>query len=121
MRVVYEKTSISIYASVGTFESSNFNTRSGSSVFNYLDWTVDEPPATDVEFQFRTANSQNNLSSAIWVGPDGTSGSFYTIQGTTVEIDPGASGIRWLQYKAYLSSDGTATPVLKDVTLDHEP
>ncbi|MCH7492608.1 prepilin-type N-terminal cleavage/methylation domain-containing protein [Patescibacteria group bacterium] len=121
VRVVYEKTSISTYASVGTFESSNLNTGSGSSVFNYLDWTVDEPPATDVEFQFRTANSQNNLSSAIWVGPDGTSGSFYTIQGTTVEIDPGASGIRWLQYKAYLSSDGTATPVLRDVTLDYEP
>jgi hypothetical protein len=109
------------YFLTGTFESSTFDTGAASPVYNYVDWTTDEPVGTRIEWQLRTADIEANLLAAVWVGPDGTSGTFYTSPGELIELDPGASGTQWIQYKAYFYSDSTNTPILKDVTLDYEP
>ena len=105
----------------GTFESSAFDTGAVSPVYNYINWTTDEPAGTRIEWQLRTADTQAGLSSATWVGSDGTSGTYYTTQGELIELDPGASGEQWIQYKAYFYSDSISTPILRDITLDYEP
>ncbi|MFA6099214.1 MAG: prepilin-type N-terminal cleavage/methylation domain-containing protein [Patescibacteria group bacterium] len=109
------------YAVSGSLESSAFDTGGMATIYNYLSWTADEPAGTGIQFQLRTADTQANLNSATWVGPDGTAASFYTEPNTLIGLDHGATGQRWVQYKAYLSSDGSTTPVLKDITIDYEP
>jgi len=111
--------SVSYFLS-GTFDSETFDTGVANPVFNYIDWTADEPSGTRVEFQLRAASTEAGLGSATWVGPDGSGSSFYTSQGEFIETDPGATGVQWIQYRAYLYSDGSSTPVLRDITIDYE-
>ena len=109
------------YYTDGTFESSTFDTTSADTIYNYIIWTETTPPSTSIEWQLRTASTEGGLGSATWIGPDGTSGTFYTSQGEIIETDPVATGTQWVQYKSYFYSDGTTTPVLQDVTINYEP
>lgn len=88
----------------------------GTSTANYLSFVVTpatEPPSTgpgSVEFQI-AANNDN----ATWnfVGPDGTSGSYYSAS-STVAI----SGERYVRYEVFLSTeDPTTSPYVNDVTI----
>jgi len=108
------------YYLIGIFESSTFDTGAASPIYNYIDWTTDEPAGTSIEWQLRTADTEANLLAAMWVGSDGTGGTYYTTPGELIELDPGAAGAQWIQYRAYLYSDSTSTPILKDITLDYE-
>jgi len=69
----------------------------------------------------RTASTEVGLSSATWVGSDGTDLTRYSTSGTGITTDPGASGTQWVQWKAFLSGSGTATPIVLDVTLKYSP
>lgn len=108
------------YALSGDFISSDFDTQSDDAVQNYLLWTDTVPVGTTLQIQLRTADNQANLSSALWVGPDGTVATYYDVSGLIIANDPAASGTRWVQYKIYFTSDGTTTPVLLDITIDYE-
>jgi hypothetical protein len=61
-----------------------------------LSWDSIEPPGTNIKFQLRTAIDEATLKLKDFIGPDGTTLSYYTISPT--DIWSGHSGDRWIQY-----------------------
>ncbi len=108
------------YFMSGDFISFAHDTGSENTIYNYIDWTIDKSANTDIQWQLRTADTQANLASATWIGADGTAGTYYDIPGQMITTDPSASGIRWIQYKAYLTGDSVVTPTIYDITIDYE-
>ncbi|XOU94294.1 MAG: type IV pilus modification PilV family protein [Candidatus Kerfeldbacteria bacterium] len=108
------------YFMTGTFESSNYDTGVIDTVYNYIDWSADIPIGTQLQWQIRTADIEVNLITATWVGSDGTGVTFYSTIGEIIEVDPLASGVRWIQCKAYLNGDSVVTPIINDITIDYE-
>lgn len=104
----------------GDFISSTHDTGSENTIYNYIDWTIGKPANTDVQWQLRTADTQANLASATWVGVDGTGSTYYDTPGQIITTDPSASGISWVQYRAYLTGDSVVTPTIYDITIDYE-
>lgn len=102
------------YTREGNFTSQGFDAGSDVS-WDSLEWTVSGTGS--VVFRIRSADTQGNLSTAQWVGPDGTPNSAFTVWGSSIVTDPSASGHRWFQWKASLVGDGATTPVLEDVTV----
>ncbi len=82
-------------------------------VWTTLSWTGSTPANTTLKFQI--AGSISDSGPFNFVGPDGTSATFFTSSGASIAQ---FSGLRYLEYKAFLSTtvSGT-TPVLNDVTL----
>jgi hypothetical protein len=77
-----------------------------------LSWTADTPASTTVRFQAAASNSASGPFN--FVGPDGTAATFYTTSGASLSQ---FNGLRYLKYKAYLStSNNQVTPVIHDVT-----
>ncbi len=112
------------YVSEGEYESRNINV-SPAVNWNQISWTYDispdtcpaaSIPLTYVKFQLRTANDPTTLSTASYIGPDGTDSSFYTVPGTI--INSAHNNTTYLQYKATLVSDSSCTPFLKTVTFN---
>lgn len=102
------------YQTSGIFESSTFDA-GASAGLNYLNFNVSQPAGTILQFQ--TAVNNDN---ATWnyVGPDGTSGTFYT----SASAFPFAlSTGRYVRYKAIFTSDGSSTPILNDITANYSP
>lgn len=114
----YYFTTLTGYVSSGDYISTPFDTGSANVAHNFLAWTATLPSGTTLRFQIRQAAAQPSLSSAQWVGPDGTSSTYFNSPG---QIIFGTTGLRWIQYRAYLTSTGADTPVLSDVTWDYEP
>jgi hypothetical protein len=86
-----------------------------ASTFEKIAWTGEAPFATKLEFQVRTAATQEELLRAPWSGPAGPK-SFYTKSG---EALPSGTA-RWIQYKATLVSPNDAdTPILRDVSISY--
>lgn len=104
------------YAATGTFYSSAFDGGSSSITYESLSWTTSGTGT--IKLQLKTADSQANLASATWVGPDGTNATYYTVSGTSIVTAPGASK-RWIQYRAELSGNGAASPILNDVSISY--
>lgn len=75
-----------------------------------ISWKADVPDGTSVRFQWRGAEKAKDLLSADFRGPDGTAASFYSSPSFS-------AGMPYVQYKAFLVSDGASTPVLKSVTV----
>jgi hypothetical protein len=112
-RVDYCRVIFTGYFSEGVFESENYD----SNTFPYwktLNWTATTPPGTDVKFQLKTADSQG------FVGPDGSSDSYYTTSGQS--IWEGHKRDRYIRYKAILSTSNLSiTPILEEVIITYEP
>lgn len=102
------------YAREGNFTSQAFDA-GGDVSWNSLEWTTSGTGT--VTFRIRTADTQANLATAQWVGPDGTPESVFNIWGQGITTDPSATGRRWFQWKAYLTGDGSSTPALEEVTV----
>lgn len=101
------------FASSGTYESDTFDAGSAAA-FNYLAFTISEPAGTNVQFQIATNNDAVTWN---FVGPDGTTATFFTGPGA---IHLGQASGRYVRYKAYLTG-GTSTPVVSDVTVNYSP
>lgn len=108
---------LSDYARAGSFSSQAYDSGSAFTSWDTIDWT--ESGTGDIEFRIRTADTEVNLGTAIWVGSDGTSGTTYSTSGESITVDTNASGTQWIEYKAYLSGDTSSTPVLEDVTINY--
>ncbi|MEE9365258.1 MAG: hypothetical protein V3W44_01095 [Dehalococcoidales bacterium] len=107
----------SLYYVSGDLTSSSYDGGAyGNWDWENISFTINEPVSTDLEFQLRSASSEGGLGSATWYGPTGT-GDNYTTSGTA--INSTHDGDRWLQYKAYLSGPGDATPTLSDITITY--
>lgn len=100
------------YESDGYLESSTFDTGSAGNFYN-INWIpIDQPGSTNVKFQIATNNDKSTWN---YVGPDGTSGSYFTSSGETL----GAyhTGNRYMRYKALLHTDiATSTPNISSVS-----
>jgi len=78
-----------------------------------IEWNADTPFETDVQFQIRIADNQNDISNAEWQGPSGK-GSWFTESGTELNNITG----KFIQYKARLiTPNGGATPYLTNVKI----
>jgi hypothetical protein len=86
--------------------------------FKNLKWTGDTPAGTDIKLQLRSAITMAGLTVEKFIGPDGTTNSYYRLDGEL--IWSGHRGDRWIQYRVYLTSqDGSATPVFYDITITY--
>lgn len=115
------------YSTSGTFESATFDA-GYPTAFNFLTFTAFVPANTTLQLQIAGADPVSGscpTSGYVFVGPDGTSGSFYTSEGQIPLNDDGSgfeNPARCLRYKAYLTtSDTYATPILSDVTINYSP
>ncbi len=105
----------------GQLESSTMDTGSISNFFS-LNWTPsDPPPATgsdSVRFQIATNATLEPPVTWSFKGPDGTSGSYYTIANSS--IHDSHSGDRYFRYRTYLSTqDDSVTPNISDVAFTY--
>lgn len=100
----------------GTFTTPPFDSASDTTTWKKLQWK--SSGVGPISFRIRTANTEQNLKKAQWVGPDGTRKTVYTQSaGQRLVTDPGATGKRFLQWKAYLAGLGSWTPILEDITV----
>jgi hypothetical protein len=99
----------------GTYISIPYDTGSNSS-FSKIRWSAITRVDTSIIIQLRSATNKTSLSTESFVGPDGTSLTFYNESNT--EIWSGHTGDQWIQYKIYFGLDRfTETPRLKNVTI----
>jgi hypothetical protein len=100
----------------GTFVSSvkDANPASGHTpMWTTLSFAAATPASTNVKFQ--VAGSDHSYGPFSFVGPDGTAGTFFTTSGASVSQ---FNGLRYLRYKAYLSSsDNSVSPTVSEVAL----
>lgn len=104
------------YVPEGYFVSRVFDTSSSSSkIYNFV-WNGDLPEDTDIRLQLRSADTPN-LDSVAWVGPDGTSSTYFS--GSTVNTLPEQlQNRRYLQYRLYMTSSNISeSPVFKDISI----
>jgi hypothetical protein len=108
------------YYPEGTLTSSVFDA-GRQTVFNRISFNGNLPVQTELGFQIATAN--NPSGPWLFYGPAGTT------ETNDLYLNQAGEGIwlgnnfnRYLRYKAYLRSlDGTATPVLFDITINYSP
>lgn len=101
--------------SYGDYYSLNKDT-GGKSSFKYFSCNCSKPAGTTIKIYIRTASTESGLSSKSWVGPDGTSGTYYPP--TNSYIHSSHNGDRWIQYKVNLSTTNVDNrPNLEDITI----
>lgn len=106
----------SFYVPSGSLTSSAFDTGTNLTSYTILTWQpTSQDPATSVKFQVATNNDNSTWD---YLGPDGTSNTFYTIPGTT--ISQANSNNRYMRYKVFLSTeDPSKTSVLTSVNFNY--
>jgi hypothetical protein len=103
------------YMDNGTYTSPHYEIGSNVS-FKSLCWNGSVKYNTSIKLQLRSANSESNLITKSFVGPDGTPGSYYI--SSSSDIWPGHNNESWVQYKAYLSTKNrNETPRLNGVSI----
>ncbi|PIS07581.1 hypothetical protein COT78_02690 [Candidatus Berkelbacteria bacterium CG10_big_fil_rev_8_21_14_0_10_43_13] len=102
------------YESSGNFISQSIDL-SGKVIVGNLDFNTTAPSNTEIKFQIAGNNDNATWS---FIGPDGTSGTYFTSSGTV--IDSSLNGNQYFQYKAFLSTTNpSATSVLSDITINY--
>jgi hypothetical protein len=105
---VYENQGLYISPKIDLTVSPNFST---------LQFNIQKPTSTDIKFQL--SSSQNDITWTDFLGPDGTTSTFYTTSGQT--INPIHTGHRYIRYKAILeTTNNTLTPSLNDITINYQ-
>ncbi|HET7064431.1 MAG TPA: DUF11 domain-containing protein, partial [Rudaea sp.] len=107
----YVGTGTSGYNSAGDLISS-VKDGGTSPTWSTVSWTGSTPTGTALKFQ--AAASSSSTGPFTFVGPDGTSGTYYT-SGASLDR---FSGSRYLKYRAFLSTaNSSSTPTLSDATV----
>jgi hypothetical protein len=106
------------YASSGELESSTFDTEASEVTYNWIGWSGSEPANTSIRFQFASSNNQNGPWN--YLGPDGSSSTYYT-NGAKEFINYSAHlNQRYFRYKLFLDSAATLqAPTLEEVTISY--
>lgn len=105
----------------GTYVSTAVDTGSTDTRYDFIEWEQSEIPNGSAELQIRTASSVAGLSSATWVGSDGTAATTYENSRTPIVLDAARSGQRYFQVKAILQSDGVNTPTVESIRVNYTP
>ncbi|RLF79757.1 hypothetical protein DRN38_05140, partial [Thermococci archaeon] len=121
MRIIRDPQKNIIAGQTLSLISSPYDTTQENNVIVSISWT-ENIPGDYIKFQLRTASTSDGLASSSFVGPDGTSNSYFTDPsgGETVPSSMcDAVGDRWFQYKVILTSDEGDVPELYDVTITY--
>jgi len=86
-----------------------------SPTWSTVSWTGSTPTGTALKFQ--AAASSSATGTFAFVGPDGTSASYYT-NGASLDR---FNGTRYLKYRAFLTGNTSSTPTLSDATVCYTP
>ncbi|NLE30919.1 hypothetical protein GX618_01425 [Candidatus Dojkabacteria bacterium] len=70
-----------------------------------------------MKVQLRVSNS-SNMSGAVWIGPDGTSSTYFDGI-STFDLPIGLIG-RYIQYRVFFESDTVSTPLLEELIINYE-
>lgn len=106
------------YADSGVLESSTFDTGYDEVVYNWIAWDGSEPADTDIRFQ--VASSNDSAGPWNFVGPDGTSSTYYTNSAQEFINYTHHENQRYFRYKLFLSSQaGWQVPILEAVTISY--
>ncbi|OGH17735.1 MAG: hypothetical protein A2868_00125 [Candidatus Levybacteria bacterium RIFCSPHIGHO2_01_FULL_40_15b] len=115
------------FAITGTFTSSAFDA-SSTVAYNRIIPNIVEPLGTNLELQVAIASAVDDScsnASYYFVGPDGTSNTFFATSSAIPSINNGQGYVnpgRCFKYKAFLSTtDPNASPILNDVTVNYSP
>lgn len=103
------------YPSFGTYTSEIFDTTYANAGLSILSWDELLPVGSDIRFQLRSSDN-SNMAGSVWIGPDGTSSTYYTDHLGSL-VNAATNGGRYIQYKAFLTGDTTSTPSLELVDL----
>src|SRR5213075_2353475 len=88
----------------------------GAASWTTLSWTGSTPAGTTLRFQIAASNSR--FGPFNFVGPDTTAATFFTTSGASLSQ---FNGLRYLKYKAYLSTTNmNVTPTLNAVTVCYD-
>ena len=105
------------YHKTGTSISTQYDTN-GSAYFGSIDWTGTTPSQTGIHVQFKTADTKLNLNTKNFLGPDGTTNTYYTISGQ--KINSKHNGSRWMQYELYLNTSlPLVTPTFNGIKIKY--
>jgi len=105
----------------GEYISGAFDTGSTTTQYNFIEWDETEVPGGAVRIQIRTADSIANLTNATWTGFDGTDATYYNDPRTRIVLSPSVSGLRYVQYRVVIESDGVTSPLLHEVRINYTP
>ena len=106
------------YTKDGTFTSKILDSGSISTKYFYIEWKGTVATATTLRIQVRSSNLAD-LSDAVWVGPDGTSSTYFTSTLPTILPDV-VNGKRYLQVKVLFTSDSIRTPIIESIEINYQ-
>ncbi len=105
------------YTQTADFTSRVLDSGSTTPYYYTLTWNSAVPASTSLKFQLRSGDT-SDLSSSNWMGPDGTSSTYFTLSsGESLSSIPTK---RYVQYKAFFGSDTISTPILNDLKITYQ-
>jgi hypothetical protein len=108
----------------GTLYSSTFDTLSIKGVaFNSITWQGSVPSGAQVKFQIASGNTTGGWQ---YIGPDGTSLTYYDTNGLTANTTPPLTlryhnNHRYIRYKVILTPSGGLSPTVNNIILNWSP
>ena len=116
-----------IFVPSGTFESQVLSAAS-EAMFNRFNVNATTMPQTTLTYQVAIAKAINNSCSGVsysYVGPDGTSGTYFTTS-SVLPVSTSPTGYQnpgqCVRYKTYMTSaDQLLTPILYDIYFNYSP
>lgn len=116
--IIYTQVADCGYAPSGTLESSTFDTASDQVAYNWIAWTGSAPLNTSIRFQLASSNNINGPWT--FLGPDGSSSTYYT-QAAQEHINYNAHlNQRYLRYRLFLDSTASfQAPILEEVVISY--
>jgi len=109
------------YVSSGVLTSSIFDTGTSSNFSNIIWIPTSQPPQTGADsVKFQLATSPDNTATTTWqyLGPDGTSGTYYSVSNNN--INSVHNGDRYFRYKIFLSTEASnKTPNVASVAVTY--
>jgi len=109
------------YRPNGEYISDIFDTGSADTRYDFMDWESSEVVGGIVKLQIRTSSTEDNITSATWIGPDGTSATYYETPRTEITTSATKTGVRYFQFKIIATSNMVETPSIESVIVQYTP
>lgn len=106
------------YSNFGSLESSTFDTGSDQVSYNWISWTGNIPNETAIRFQIAASSDVNGPWN--YLGPDGTSATYYSMGSREYINYDATKDKRYIRYKLFLESNSElVVPILEEVTISY--
>ena len=107
-----------------TLISNAYDTSDSTNAIASIAWSETLPYNTDIQFQLRSApdSASSPGTWTSWMGTDGTDGTYFGDASGGDALPAAisdATNDQWIQYKVFLTTNGTTTPTLSDVTISY--